>query len=222
MKIVLYSGGDSATNQQIDKYLKEWVYSKKQPPSFTYVPSNSEGLGTYFPAVKQYYNSYGINDFRTLLVDKPISTEQVAEALSSDIIYLSGGNAFHFLNFLKISRFGFKLKEYVEKGGILLGVSAGAVVLTPKIITATIPHYNLDKNEVALKDLNGLNLVDFEFTPHYNEEPAYTQELVNYSKQNQQPIYAASDGSGIVLEDGNTYFVGKVYKFHKGKATFIK
>jgi dipeptidase E len=142
-------------------------------------------------------------------------------AIDGDIIYLSGGNAFYFLRHIKSSSFDVFLKKFAEKGGIIVGENAGANIVTPTIIAATIPHNKIDKNEVQLKDMTGLGLVSFEFAPHYDDSEIFQSELINYSKQTESLIYAVPDGSGIVVKNGETIEIGPLHKFSKGDIDII-
>ena len=56
-----------------------------------------------------------------------------------------------------------ELKAWVRNGGVLTGVSAGAIIMTKNIETAAFPSFDCDENEDNVKNLAGLQLVDFEF-----------------------------------------------------------
>lgn len=55
-----------------------------------------------------------------------------------------------------------KLQDYGENGGVIVGVSAGAHIISPTIGTAQFG----DENDVGLDDLLSLGLVKFEMKPH--------------------------------------------------------
>jgi peptidase E len=82
-------------------------------------------------------------------------------------INLSGGNTFRFLKSIKERGAESRLVEYARNGGILIGVSAGAMILTPSIESAFICG---DVNTVGLSDLEGLELVSFFFDPHSSKQ----------------------------------------------------
>jgi dipeptidase E len=58
------------------------------------------------------------------------------------------------------------LKKFIQDGGILTGLSAGAIMMTETIEMAGYPPFDCDENEDNLKNLKSLNLVDFYFFPH--------------------------------------------------------
>ena len=190
---------------------------KESEISLAYIPSKLDGSKDYYQQVQTYYSSLGVEEFTYFPLEEPYSLEDIEEVLESNIIYLSGGNAFYFLQNIKKHGFDIHLKKYAQNGGTILGVSAGANILTPTIVTATIPHDKIDKNEVRLTDMKGLDLVDFEFAPHFDNSENFIRELTDYSKQTGHTIYGVPDGSGIgVVEDGVKYF-GKMIKVRNGE-----
>jgi len=96
------------------------------------------------------------------------------------------------------------LKQFAERGGVLAGLSAGGLVMSPNIKLAADRDLGPDENEVGLKNLNGIGLFPFEFSPHFEDTKKQIQAHLNYSKKTRHPIFAASDGGGIIIE-GNTY-----------------
>ena len=89
--------------------------------------------------------------------------------------------------------------------------------MTPNINTAGFPDFDCDDNYMKLKNWKALNLVPFEFFPHYVNSKRYMEELRSYSKTTKFPVYAIPDGSGIVVKDTEIRFVGRPYCFINGK-----
>ena len=58
-----------------------------------------------------------------------------------------GGNTFYFIKHLRRSGIFNRLIEYANNGGILTGLSAGAIMTTPNIMTASFPPWDRDDNE---------------------------------------------------------------------------
>jgi dipeptidase E len=130
---------------------------------------------------------------------------------------LSGGNTYHFLNNLKNRNFLPLLKNYVEKGGVLIGVSAGSIIMSKTINVVTLLH---DENVVGLKDYSSLGLINFDFLPHLNyDREKYLKNAVEYSKTSKSVIYACSDGDGIIVDGDNMQFFGDVLRILNGDIT---
>ena len=141
--------------------------------------------------------------------------------MRSDAIHLAGGNTFYFLNYLRKARLLPQLKAFVEKGGVLTGLSAGAIMMTENIEMAGYPDFDRDENLVNLKNLSALNLVDFLFLPHFRNSARYDVVFKKYTRNTSKIIYACPDGAGIVVRDNELRFVGKCFAFSNGHKFII-
>lgn len=216
LKLVFYSGGQNPENHQLHKALIGLV-GKKKRISMTYIPFCSEGAAPFFGRFKRRYRRFGATDFHCLPVDQPFTASEKKKALSSDIIYLAGGNTFYFLNSLRKSKMLTELRNFAKRGGILAGLSAGGIILTPNIELAGFPPFDPDENDVGITQLKALNLVDFEFFPHYANSKRVNDALSMYSLIAKNPIFASHDGGGIVINGNKKTFYGKSYLFYQGK-----
>jgi dipeptidase E len=108
------------------------------------------------------------------------------------------------------------LRTFVKQGGVLTGLSAGAILMTENIDMAGYPDFDRDENTVNLSNLSSLNLVDFAFFPHFKNSARYDVVFKRYSKLKQKIVYACPDGAGIVLNDDELRFIGKCYAFSDG------
>ena len=136
--------------------------------------------------------------------------------MRSDAIHLAGGNTFYFLNSLRKAKLLPKLKAFAQKGGLLTGLSAGAIMMTENIEMAGYPEFDRDENIVNIKNLAALNLVDFLFFPHFRKSTRYDVVFNKYTRSSDKIIYACPDGAGIVVRDNEIRFVGKCYAFSRG------
>ena len=216
MKLVLYSGGQTPANRLIHHALFQLVTPKRNK-SMTYIPFCQEGSDHFFKRAIKRYQGVGFKRFHCLPVDVPFTRRDLNQALGSDVIYLAGGNTFYFLKHLRKSGLLTQLKRFVERGGVLAGLSAGAIILTPNIGTAGPPLPDPDDNDMQLKNLRALGLVRFEFYPHYTPTPQTNHAILQYSRTTKYPIVACSDGSGITINEHRMTFIGKVVMFFGGK-----
>lgn len=215
MKIFLYSGGDVELNETMDQELVNSMISVR--PRMTYIPADASNIGEDYEIFIEYYSEYGINDFELLNVHRITNKRDVERALKSDVIYLGGGNTFHLMAALRKSEFGSKLFDYVHGGGVLAGESAGAIVMTENIATASFPAFDCDENDIDLMDWRGLDLVNFEFFPHFQNRPKYSRALREYTRNQKCALMACCDGSGVVVDDDQVKLCGEVYLFCGGK-----
>lgn len=178
-----------------------------------YIPSRTDKERKYFDAAKEYFDSLGVTEILYFDVDEEYEELKVAQLSSCDGIYLSGGNTFYFLQKLKERKLTFLLKELAENGKLLMGVSAGGILMSKSI---KIAEY-IDENEIQSKELDSLNLVDFEFMPHWQTQTLRLQELLDYSLNQESSIYTINDGSGMIIEGSRIDYFGEVYEIRKGE-----
>ncbi len=215
-RLVLYSGGQDPRNALIH----ESLLALSPDARMTYVPVWAERAGMYFERFRRRYRRFGARDFDCLIVDGPGApgpAEARRRLLASDIVYLAGGNTFYYLKHLRRSGLLPILRRFAARGGVLAGLSAGALILTPHIGLAGYPSFDRDENDVGLRNLRGLSLVRFEFFPHYRRSRRMREALESYSQQSRLPVYACPDGSGLVIEDDRFTAHGDVFLFHRGQ-----
>lgn len=219
MKLVLYGGGHSKENGDLDQALLKLV--GKKSPQVTLIPSQTYDSDVEFREFILQYSKYDITKFLMLPIDYAVDKVLLSQALKSDVIHLSGGNTYYFLKYLRKSKLIPEIRKFVARGGVLTGLSAGAIIMTPVIKSAGVPSFDCDANEEKLKNLKGMNLVKFEFFPHYVNSKRYENELKAYSLKTKNPLFACPDGSGIIVEDKSMTFVGRAYCFYRGKKLHI-
>ncbi len=222
MKLVFYSGGQEPSNQLIHTEMS-YLVGRKSQKTFTYVPYLSDGAMHFFRRATKRYRPFGFTNFYCLPVDngKELSPKERGQALASDVIYLAGGNTFYFLKYLRKSGLLQLLPEFVKAGGVLAGLSAGGIIMTKNINLAAYPTFDADDNEVNLFNWSALNLVDFEFFPHYEITNRYFRAMKSYTKEHQCNVFACCDGGGVIVNGEEVKFVGEVHLFHNGKSVKV-
>ena len=215
MKLVLYGGGDHEDTKELD--LKLLSLAESTTPKITFIPSYSYDADIDFHDFVIRFSRLGVKRFINFPVDTPYDNVLLNEAFTSDIIYLDGGNTFYFLNSLRKNRLMWRLKTFVRNGGVLAGLSAGAIILTPNIKTAAFPAFDCDENYNRLKNFNSLGVVPFEFFPHYKNSKRYNDAILNYSSNSDNPIIASSDGHGLVVTSKGVSFHNRATIFYRGK-----
>lgn len=215
MNLFFYGGGDAQDNKALDKALMDRVSSSN--PHFSFIPSQSYESEVDFGIFIRQYRRFGVKSFLHFPVDVRFDKILLEEVLQSDVIHLSGGNTFYFLKHLKRSGMFPRLRDFVKRGGILTGLSAGAIIMTPTITTASFPEFDRDDNDEHLKDFRSLGLVDFEFFPHYTNSKRYRDEMASYSKKISYPLFCCPNGSGLIYSEEGLKVVGKAFHFEKGR-----
>lgn len=192
-RIVLFSQATEKNKKQIlnlifPKELKNKVLA--------YMPSDGANCPQkYIDEWKKYAKDYNAE---FILVNNSLDSPEEKEKLErANILVITGGNTFTLLRNLKKSRLDKNIKNFVlKKDFVLAGFSAGAIVLTPTISICGLPGY--DKNLVELKDLTGLNIVDFEVFPHYCDDQK--EILHKYQATTKNKIKTITNDELIVID----------------------
>jgi len=215
MSLVFYSGGHYYDNTPLNKRCIE--LSGRRTPKVTFIPASSD---------------YGLEDFRDFVeawdqikncqfvyfpIDYTFTDEMKNRALSSDIIFLSGGNTYNFLKNLREKGIMNDLADAHKSGRVIAGLSAGAILMTPNINTAGFPEFDRDENFVGLKVKKALNFVNFEFFPHYTHSARYRKAIKTYSQKSKNSVFALPDTSGLIVTPEGLELSGPAYLFIKGQ-----
>lgn len=116
----------------------------------------------YFILARKQLESMGIIQVKYF----DLESENVEELKAFDMIYIPGGNTFLLLQVIEDNNLFFALQKILSEK-IVIGVSAGALLLTPTIRIAN----EIEPDEyLTVKSMDGLTLVDFEVYPHYTQE----------------------------------------------------
>jgi len=215
VKLVLYSGGDARANRDLDDQLMTMVTTKN--PLMAYIPASSYLSELEFQHFVDQYRRFRVKRFLHFPVDIPYDKTLYREVLKADVIHLGGGNTFHFLLWLRKTKMLEALKDYVHHGGILTGLSAGAIMMTPDITTAGMPSFDRDENHDNIKNLEALGLLEFDFFPHYRNSQRYDVEFRRLTRKTGRSLYVCPDGAGIVIDGPRKTFVGPSWLFHEGR-----
>jgi len=209
-KLVLYSDQIVDVSEKVDEALLRLI--GKGSPMVAYIPSCSDKKRVYFNQKVDYYARLGIRNLYYFDLDEEYDEDQISTLLSCDVIHLSGGNTYRFLNNLKNRNFLVLLRKYVHDGGILVGVSAGAILMSHTIKAARI----CDTNEGAINDLLGIGMVDFDFFPHYKGNHDYLDAVLQFSRDEHSICYLCHDSDGIIINNGVINSIGSPFKVING------
>jgi dipeptidase E len=124
---------------------------------------------------------------------------------NKDIVFIAGGNSFYLLHWIRKSGFHKSIIDFLERGGLYVGVSAGSYVACPTIEQATWKHK--DRNKVGITDLAALKLVPFLITAHFEEK--YKRIVESAAKRTRYPIVALNDKQAVLVEGSRVKIIGE-------------
>lgn len=199
MNIFLLSMTDNL-NSELKMALKNEIM--KRGSKVAYISSSpQDGDRPYYISTIQDYKEI---DEATKVdyfdLSENFSDENLSKLAEYKTVYLSGGNTYIFLD--SANKRGLKeiLKKVLDTGGLLIGASAGSLMMTPTIELAK------SENILSLKDSSGFNFVPFEFFPHYAAPNKGLPE--GYVTSNK--VYLCKDGDGIFVSDNEIKKFGDI------------
>jgi dipeptidase E len=205
VSLVMYSDQVIPENDKVDARLIDLMTGRGR--RIGYVPSGSEPDRRFYRERQAYYA--GLDLDLSVFFD---TTGQLDEAalntlLDCDAIHLSGGNTRAFLQLLKAHGLLVPLAEWARNDGLLIGTSAGAILMTP---TVALDAMFSGEDPWAVRDGTALDLVPFEFFPHLDRSADYLPELLAYSTVTSRRLAACRDGDGIVVNGDVVESVGDI------------
>lgn len=176
--------------------IKENLQNKR----IAFIPTAAakEGASRYVLAGRELLSEMG-----AIVTEIDISKENrntiKATFAQADCIYFSGGNSFFLMDALRKSGTDKLLKKELQRGKLMVGESAGAIVCAPTI-TYIEP---MDKKplEYSQQDDAGLELVKYYILPHFLDEvyrKASEEILEKFSELDVRPI---SNDQAILVKD---------------------
>ncbi len=208
--LVFYSDDEVESNNSLTRRAIQMIGTNK--PRMGYVASGPDPDRIFFERKRAYYENLGIDLCAYLDPDTHDLKAALSSLLGCDAIHLSGGNTYSFLSWLRARAVLPALQDYGRQGGPLIGVSAGAILLTPCVSSAKLCG---DAPPSGPMDLSAMELVDFQFWPHYSpgaeNSPGAEAFLCSAPL-----VYACPDGAGLIARDGKVETFGDVRIFQHG------
>ncbi|BAJ01806.1 Type 1 glutamine amidotransferase-like domain-containing protein [Shewanella violacea] len=208
MKLALVSDPNTENGLGGIKYLLDAIGSS--PKRVGYIASQPDPARDYYISTQQMYAKLGDRLDCYLELEEGFNEASLKQLLTCDAIHLSGGDTYRFLKWLKFRDLLPLLNQYVTNGGALIGVSAGAMIMTPSIDTAILCG---DTNQVGLMELSSLSLVPFHFVPHIalvEKTSAVARELAVIPADLSQ-VYFCGDNASVLIIDGELVEIGEPF-----------
>lgn len=215
-RLILHSDQILPQSAKMDQQLPD--LTGKPNPSVGYIPSEGASGMEFFRERQAYYAELGFELSVYFELDNQYHPEILPSLLECDAIHLSGGNTYRFLHRLQERGMLQPLRDFVQRGGVLIGVSAGAILLTPDISTAALTGDVLEDPQM---DLTALRMVDFAFVPHVDIIRGGLEAAKQFSRSHHLPVFACRDGDGIIVRDDELIRSGDVILIQGGEVAEI-
>lgn len=203
------------------KEIDEFIVSlaEKKNPKLLFIGTASRENQIYFNAIKNIYENLGcIVNALEILEDKEnikinIKNDEIREIiLSSDIIYIGGGNTKFMLNTWQEIGLDKLLVEAYNKGIVIAGFSAGC--------------YSFFKYNYEL--IKGFDIINAIICVHYDEKSEEKRnQFFETIKENELPGVALDNGTAIYYYENKFKIIksikdAKAYKISYKNAEFVK
>lgn len=208
MTNILFSGIDKENgfNEEQSECLNESIKSQS---TITFIASdftNTVKSKDVSNKMVTFFEKIGVNFKCVNLIDVNISIKEAHEILkTSDIVFLMGGSPY--LQMEGINKYG--LKEYIKNIPLVIGVSAGSMNQSKRVVYE-------EENNMKLYDYEGLGLINFNIYPHFDFKNI---ELLKESFRVSEVICldCLPEDSFIKVNDGYIKYYGPHYKVNNNE-----
>jgi len=201
-KIIAIGGGEIGRpgfpieTTRIDKEILR--LTNKPRPRLLFIPTASSDAPGYVETVKKYFGRrLGCNIRVLYLLENKMRLLDIKKlVLSSDIIYVGGGNTLKMMNIWRKVGLDKLLILAAQKGIVLSGVSAGAV--------CWFKYAHSDSRKFSNRlspyiKVSGLNLVSALLCPHYDFEKARKKSLKKIMKSTKETAIALDNCAALEI-----------------------
>ena len=208
-KLMLIGGGDtgrgntSYETKEIDEEIVKMT--EKKNPNFLFIGLASSFSDSYYDTMKKIYQDLGCTcnylKKKNIINNPDIVNNKIS---SADIIYICGGDTVKLVNDIKEYEIDVLLKEAMERGCVLAGMSAGAILLSKDGFSdSKIQRGESEKHEF----IKGLNFIDISICPHYNSNIKKKDELIEELKNTNKNVYCLENCIALKIIDNNIYVI---------------
>lgn len=192
--------------------------------------ASSEPDTAAFWAMKQF-KDLGVSNitYYNIIMDEVLSAEKLDSLENAGLIYISGGDQSLFMNIVKSTPVEQAIKNAYKKGAVIAGTSAGAAVMSKKMITGkqlkqplmngyrTIQPGNIELSE-------GLGLVSSAIIDQHFIWRERMNRLISVAIENPNELAIGIDESTAILVKGDSakvYGTSQVVVLNSSKASTL-
>ena len=203
-RIVAISGGDLGSTRPLNLHAIQ--LSGKTNPNILFVGTASRDADGYIASIEKECENLGCSVKSLCLVTKSYQDEDIDRLLSwADIIYVGGGDTVSMMLVWKQHGLDKKLKEiYRKDSAVLTGLSAGAICWFHCGHSENESFQGNEDRRYRWAD-GMLNLLDYAFCPHYNEDGR--EAFDSMLKEKNLTGLAMENDTAFVENNGNQYFI---------------
>ena len=200
--------------------------TNKPNPKLLFIPTASNDSFGYYEIVTKHFSKLNCLIDVLYLLKENLSQKQIEDKiLSSDVVYVGGGNTLKMMTIWRKLGVDNILRKAHNKGIVLSGVSAGAI--------CWFKYGNSDSRKFSsgskqLIKVRGLHIIDALLCPHYDVETHRQSDLKRMMKITLNIVSIALDNCCALEIIDNTYRIitskptAKAYKIYWRRGGFFK
>lgn len=183
----------------------------KKTASLLFIPTASNDSQGYFDVAKKHFLKVGFTSVNVLyLSDISLSKAQIRKTiLSHDAIYVGGGNTLKMMMIWRKLGVDKILKQALDKGIVLAGLSAGSICWFNQGISDT---RNFTNGTDELIKVTGLGFIEAIHCPHFDVEPHRQSDIKRMMKSSSKVAICLDNCAALEVIDNE-------YRITKSKAT---
>jgi len=201
MKQCILIGGGNTTDpnniyetEYIDKKIVE--ITEKEQPNFLYIGLANSYADSRYKHIKKIFQNLNCKT-QYLKKNNVIQNPKIVEdkIFNADIIYIDGGDTLKLLDYVKKFSIDILLKKAYEKGTVLVGKSAGAILLSKKGLSDS---YILRGERNTYEFVKGLNIEPIIICPHYSIEK---NKIIKEKLKEKEIVYGIPNQTALIIKD---------------------
>jgi cyanophycinase len=175
------------------------------------LPMASELPDTEIVDHQNDYYKMGIRNVYGLKFEKgePYNKAKIDSILNAKMIFISGGDQSRFMDYIKGTKIEEAIHKAYENGALLCGTSAGAAVMSKKMITGNEKKYPDDSGNFYTMEANnvevlqGLGMLETVIIDQHFIKRKRLNRLITVSMENPDKLCVGIDESTAIFVDGN-------------------
>jgi dipeptidase E len=209
MPLILTSSFPGEGNDEVFRYLTQINAN----PRIAWIAPVPDVSGKYFQIARDAFAKHGFTRVRGIELDDMASAGVLGSAF--DFVYLTGGNPIIFRDNSLRAGLSSRLQAFLDGGGLIIGASGGAMVLTRNVALFRLEGGTLADAVASHDALKAMGLLDYEVLPHANRfGAALRDELGGYARRVGCDVIALHDGAAIIHATAADYgCIGTVTRY---------
>ena len=209
-KLMLIGGGETGrgTTTYETKEIDEEVVkmTEKENPIFLFIGLASSHSDSYYDTMKKIYKELGCTTEylkkKNIINNPDIVKDKISRA---DIIYICGGDTVKLINDIKEYEIDKLLKEAYNRGCVMAGMSAGAIMLAKEGFSDSLIFRGESDKHTFIK---GFKFIDLSICPHYHSNEVKDKELLESIKDKE--VYGLENGTALKIIDDKIEFIKSI------------